>query len=76
MADKTTKVLRLVFDTETVGKQYSISFRNPKSTITAAQIATLGANIVSRDFINSSGGALTALADGGIVDTTFTDLVP
>ncbi|MCX5977783.1 MAG: hypothetical protein NTV33_13450 [Coprothermobacterota bacterium] len=63
MADKTTTVLRLVFDTETVGKQYSISFRNPK-------------NIVSRDFINSSGGALTALADGGIVDTTFTDLVP
>ena len=76
MADRTTTVLRLVFDTETANKQYTISFRNPRTDITAAEIATLGANIVSRDFINSSGGALTALADGGIVDTTFTDLVP
>jgi len=76
MADRTTTVLRLVFDTETANKQYTISFRNPRTDITAAEIATLGANIVSRDIINSSGGALTALADGGIVDTTFTDLVP
>ncbi|MCX5971833.1 MAG: DUF2922 family protein [Coprothermobacterota bacterium] len=56
MADKTTKVLRLVFDTETVGKQYSISFRNPKSTITAAQIATLGANIQSVPITSRVGG--------------------
>ena len=75
MADTSTTVCQLIFDTETFGKQFTISFQNPKATITAAQIATLGANIVTRDIFNAAGGALTALHDGGIVETIFTDLV-
>ena len=75
MADTNTKVLRLVFKTEN-GKTYSMEFSNPKDSITQNEVVALGNLIVSKNVITTKNGALVEFVDGGIVERTFTDLVP
>ena len=75
MADTNTKVLRLVFKTEN-GKTYSMEFSNPKDSITQDEVVALGNLIVSKNVITTKNGALVEFVDGGIVERTFTDLVP
>jgi len=75
MANTSTKVLRLVFETEN-GKTHTMEFLNPKDSVTAEDVQTLGNLIVSKDVIVTKNGKLVALIDGGIVERTFTDLVP
>jgi|YelNatPaOPRAMG01_1025707.scaffolds.fasta_scaffold23020_5 hypothetical protein len=75
MANTSTKVLRLVFKTEG-GKTYAMEFTNPVDTITAAQVQSLGNLIVTKDVILTKSGKLVEFVDGGIVERSFTDLVP
>jgi len=75
MADTNAKVLRLVFRTEN-GKTYSMEFSNPKDSITQDEVVALGNLIVSKNVITTKNGALVEFVDGGIVERTFTDLVP
>jgi hypothetical protein len=75
MADTNAKVLRLVFKTEN-GKTYSMEFSNPKDSITQNEVVALGNLIVSKNVITTKNGALVEFVDGGIVERTFTDLVP
>lgn len=75
MADTNAKVLRLVFKTEN-GKTYSMEFSNPKDSITQDEVVALGNLIVSKNVITTKNGALVEFVDGGIVERTFTDLVP
>ncbi len=75
MADTNTKVLRLVFRTEN-GKTYSMEFSNPKDSITQDEVVALGNLIVSKNVITTKNGTLVEFVDGGIVERTFTDLVP
>jgi len=75
MADTNTKVLRLVFGTEN-GKTASMEFSNPKTTITQAQVQALMQMFITKNVVDTKNGALTTIVDGGIVERTFTDLVP
>ena len=75
MADTNAKVLRLVFKTEN-GKTYSMEFSNPKDSIIQNEVVALGNLIVSKNVITTKNGALVEFVDGGIVERTFTDLVP
>ncbi|BAL81535.1 DUF2922 domain-containing protein [Caldisericum exile] len=75
MANITTKVLRLVFKTEN-GKTYAMEFANPKDTITSQKVETLGNLIVAKNIVTTKNGDLVQFVDGGIVERTFTDLVP
>jgi hypothetical protein len=75
MADTNTKVLRLVFGTEN-GKTASMEFSNPKTTITQAQVASLMQMFITKNVVDTKNGVLTTIIDGGIVERTFTDLVP
>ena len=75
MADTNVKVLRLVFKTEN-GKTYSMEFSNPKDSITQDEVIALGNLIVNKNVITTKNGALVEFVDGGIVERTFTDLVP
>ncbi len=75
MADTSTKVLRLVFGTEN-GKTASMEFSNPKATVTQAEVASLMQMFITKNVVDTKNGALTTIVDGGIVERTFTDLVP
>lgn len=75
MATTSVKVLRLVFKTEN-GKTYAMEFSNPKDGITTEQLQALGNLIVSKNVITTKNGDLVEFVDGGIVERTFTDLVP
>lgn len=75
MANSTTKVLRLVFKTEN-GKTFALEFSNPKDGVTQAEVQSLGNLIVSKNVITTKNGDLVEFVDGGIVERTFTDLVP
>jgi hypothetical protein len=75
MPTTTRQVLQLVFDTETAGKQHTMSFRNPKDDLTALTINAFAADLISKNIILATGGALTALFHAAIVDTDTNDLV-
>ncbi|MGB9695635.1 MAG: DUF2922 domain-containing protein [Caldisericaceae bacterium] len=75
MADTNTKVLRLVFGAED-GTTHSMEFSNPKDTITQAQVQALMQMFITKNIVSTKGGDLTTIKDGGIVERTFTDLVP
>jgi hypothetical protein len=75
MPTTTRQVLQLSFDTETAGKTYTMSFRNPKTTLTALEINAVAADLISKNIILAPGGALTALNHAAIVDTDTNDLV-
>ncbi len=75
MANTYTKVLRLVFGAEN-GKTVVLQFNNPKAGITQADIQNLMQMIITKNVILSKNGALTTIVDGGVVERTFTDLIP
>jgi len=76
MADSSYTVLRLVFGTETTGKNHTMEFLNPKSTVTQTQVHDLMQMIITKNIIDTKNGDLTSIVDGGIVIRSFTDLVP
>jgi hypothetical protein len=53
-----------------------MEFSNPKTTITQAQVASLMQMFITKNVVDTKNGALTTIVDGGIVERTFTDLVP
>jgi len=75
MADTSATVLRLVFGCEN-GKTASMEFSNPKATIIQAQVQSLMQMFITKNVVDTKNGALTTIVDGGIVERTFTDLVP
>ncbi|MGC8721956.1 MAG: DUF2922 domain-containing protein [Caldisericaceae bacterium] len=75
MATTTTKVLRLVFGAAD-GSTHAMEFSNPKDTITETQVHDLMQMFITKNIVSTKGGDLTTIKDGGIVERTFTDLVP
>jgi len=53
-----------------------MEFANPKDGITTAELQALGNLIVTKNIITTKNGELVQFVDGGIVERTFTDLVP
>ena len=74
MADPVvSKTLRLTFSTS-MGKSFSITLKNPKSDITAAQATAVIDTIIAKDIFFTSSGALVAKKDVKVLDNTTTDL--
>jgi hypothetical protein len=51
-------------------------FRNPKTTLTTQDIQNFANWVINQNIFLTRYGELTSLVDGGIVETTRTDLVP
>jgi hypothetical protein len=69
------KTIQMVFNTAN-GKTYRMEFNNPKTTLTATDVQTTMQMIIDRNIIETTNGALVSIRDGGIVDRTYTDLIP
>ena len=74
MADTTKTSLQLSF-LNASGAAYTMSFNYPDTDVTALQIETLMALMITKDIILTTGGALTTSRDGGLVTRSFVDLV-
>jgi len=72
---ETTTYLRLVFLTET-GDTHTISLKDPKSNLTSTEVSQVMQNIISRDIILSSGGALTGIKEAYVEGVTVNQLLP
>ena len=75
LENTTRKTIQMVFTTEN-GKTYRMEFNNPKDTLTSTDVQTVMQMIIDRNIIQTTNGTLTAIKDGGVVDRTYTDLVP
>jgi len=70
------KVIEMVFGTSD-GKTHRIEFRNPKDGLTTDNVQSVMNTIISKNIIQTKSGAtLTTIKDGGIVERTYTDLIP
>ena len=74
MADTDVTRLQLSFK-NAEDKTYSMSFLYPKANVTALEIDTTMDLIISKNIIQTKGGELISVFDGGLVNRTFTDLV-
>lgn len=75
MATTQTNVLRLVFDTETPGKTYTMEFNSPKSDLTDAQIRPVMQHFIDSNLVLGVNGKLTAVKSAGIVTRQVTDVI-
>ena len=74
MADTDVTRLQLSFK-NAEDKTYSMSFLYPRADVTALEIDTAMDLIISKNIIQTKGGELISVFDGGLVNRTFTDLV-
>ncbi|MGC8943906.1 MAG: DUF2922 domain-containing protein [Caldisericia bacterium] len=70
------KEVYITFATETEGRTFTMRFRNPKNTLTQQNIENFANWVIQQNIIQTRYGELTSLVDGGIVETTRTDLIP
>jgi len=70
------KQVYITFSTETEGRNYIMRFYNPKDTITQTDIENFANWVISQNMFLTRYGELVALVDGGIIQTTRTDLIP
>jgi hypothetical protein len=73
VAASAQKNLRLTFTT-TLGSTFSLTFPQPKESITAAEVESVMDLIVSKNMFLLPGGELIGKRDIKIVDTTTNDL--
>jgi len=69
------KTIQMTFMTEN-GKTYRMEFNNPKATLTTTDVQTVMQLVIDRNIILITNGALVSIKDGGVVDRTYTDLIP
>ena len=67
-----TQVLELKFNTAN-GKTMTISVNDPKSNLTAAEIATTMQTIIAEDAFHNEGNGLVAINQARIVDRTVSE---
>ena len=70
------KQVYITFATETEGRNYTMRFRNPKTTLTTQDIQNFATWVINQNIFLTRYGELTSLVDGGVVETTRTDLIP
>jgi len=70
------KQVYITFATETEGRNYTMRFRNPKDNLTTQNIQDFATWVINQNIFLTRYGELTSLVDGGIVETTRTDLIP
>ena len=70
------KQVYITFSTETEGRNYIMRFNNPKDSITQTDIENFANWVISQNMFLTRYGELVALVDGGIIQTTRTDLIP
>lgn len=75
MSDYTKKTLQMQF-TNSVGKTSTLTFPYPKEDLTEGQIQTVMNTLITKNILQSNGGDLSSIKDGGVVQKTFTDLIP
>ncbi|MEA3313082.1 MAG: DUF2922 domain-containing protein [Caldisericota bacterium] len=75
LENTTKKTIQMSFMTEN-GKTYRMEFNNPKATLTTTDVQTVMQMIIDRNIILTTNGALVSIKDGGVVDRTYTDLIP
>ena len=76
MADSSVKELVMVFETQTPGRYYTMRYRNPKDGITTEEIQNFMQWVIDQNMFLTPNGELTGIHDGGVVERTFTDLIP
>jgi len=70
------KVIVMVFGTSD-GKTHRMEFNNPKDGLTTTDVQNVMNTIITKNIIQTKSGAtLTSIKDGGIVERTYTDLIP
>ena len=70
------KVIVMVFGTSD-GKTHRMKFNNPKDGLTTDNVQSVMNTIISKNIIQTKSGAtLTGIKDGGVVERTYTDLIP
>ncbi len=74
MADTYQNHVRMVF-TNASGKNSSFQLRYPKDGLTALELETVMDLIVDKNIFTSTGGDFVSIADGGVVERTYTDLI-
>ena len=67
------KTLRMTFVNE-AGNRYSLNFRDPKDTLTGAEVATAMDTIIAKNIFQTTGGDLVSKDSAAIIDTTETEL--
>lgn len=70
------KQLVLVFTTETEGRTFTMRFSNPKDNLTTEQIQNFMNWVIQQNIILTRFGELTGIRDGGVVERTYSDLIP
>jgi len=75
LENTTKKTIQMSFMTEN-GKTYRMEFDNPKATLTTTDVQTVMQMIIDRNIILTTNGSLVSIKDGGVVDRTYTDLIP
>lgn len=68
------KILVMNFATET-SKKVSLKIPNVKDSVTADQVKALGADIITKNVFDTSGGRLKKLLTAKITETTTTDVL-
>ncbi|MBC7195128.1 MAG: DUF2922 domain-containing protein [Caldisericia bacterium] len=70
------KQLVLVFTTETEGRNFTMRFSNPKDNLTTQEIQNFMNWIIQQNIFLTRFGELTGIRDGGVVERTYSDLIP
>ncbi len=74
MADTFRDYVKMSF-TNASGKTSNIQLRYPKADLTTLELETAMDVILDKNIFTSTGGDLVSIADGGIVEHSFTDLI-
>lgn len=69
----TSKTLRLTFTTS-LGKSHSITLKNPKVGLTAAEAEAAMDTIIAKNIFMTTGGEYVAKKDIKVLDNSTTDL--
>ncbi len=76
LQNTSSKVIVMLFGTSD-GKTHRMEFNNPKDGLTTQDVQNVMQTIIDKNIIQTrSGATLTEIKDGGIVERTYTDLIP
>jgi hypothetical protein len=75
LENKSTKYIVMVFGTEN-GKTHRIELNNPRADVTQADVTNTMQMLITKNIITTQNGDLVSIVDGGVVERTYTDLIP
>ncbi|SHH95439.1 DUF2922 domain-containing protein [Desulfosporosinus lacus] len=74
MGISTNKILKLSFATAG-GKTFTLSIPNPREDLSQAEILTIMNNLITKDILITTSGAITGVKDAKVIDTVINDLL-